>query len=225
MTKNFFIVLGVPFVLSQWMPFNIEIKGSPEIKVVQSSLRIMTHGDAGGYAYFFNEPLRMSDGLTQMSWKWKVDQFPNTMPKVPYTKKNEDFALRVGFLFSDGKARIPLPGKLRREFRKRKETLSYVLFYCAVPGKALKDGGRTCGKSPFHNSIVNCMRKATAESLEEITVNPFKDIQAKFKLNSRQMKRLKIVGVWLFADSDNSKSMSQADIADIQFILKKPPSS
>jgi len=45
---------------------------------------------------------------------------------------------------------------------------------------------------------------------------PFQDLKKQASLSDEQMKKLKLFGVWIFADSDNSDSSSNAYLAEIK---------
>lgn len=211
----FFTVVGIPLVLSDWMPLSTQIKGSPKVKVEGSTLSITTEGEAGGFAYFLEKPISISGNNFDVNWKWQVSQFPDVIPTIPFKKSEEDFALRVGMLLSDGTSRIPLPGNFGKEFEKRKQALSYVLFYCASQNRAK----RQCGRSPYHRNIVNCLNPA-GKKQNSVMVTPFKDIK-QFLGKRPETKKLEVVGVWLFADSDNSRSRSNAMVSDIKLYIRK----
>jgi len=135
-------ILGIPFVLSLWTPFAIDFKGEPKVEVMGTALHISTDEAAGGFAYFLDKPIELSkEKNIKLSWSWTVPKFPNVTPTFPLEKDVEDFALRVGLLLSDGKSRIYLPRKFKKEVKKRIFALPYVLFYCATK---LQPKGQKC---------------------------------------------------------------------------------
>lgn len=203
-------VVFAPFILSQWMPFALEFEGKPNVQVVRDELRIETKEAAGGFAYLLPQAISLTETNVKFSWKWKVKQFPNVRPKPPFKKENEDFALRVGLLVSDGSSQIPLPRKLKKEIKKRNQALSYVLFYCAS-----QDQETACGRSPFHQNVLNCLRPAQGE-MESMESRPLADLKEAYALSQNQLKRLKVFGIWLFADSDNSESKTFASVSQLQ---------
>ena len=128
---------------------------------------------------------------------------------MPLAKKDEDFALRVGLLVTDGRSRIPMPRKFRSELKKKNLNLSYVLFYCATNSPENK-----CEKSPFHGKITNCLRK-TSNKESKMKAWPWSDLSKAMKIKEAEMKDLKVFGLWLFADSDGSNSKSKATVSQL----------
>ena len=54
-----FYSIAVPFILSQWIPFSLEFKGSPKVEVNKDALTIETDESAGGFAYLFEKPFAL----------------------------------------------------------------------------------------------------------------------------------------------------------------------
>lgn len=194
------------------------MKGSPQIQIEGETLTIKTHQEAGGVAYLLDQPVPLGQKDLKLDWKWRVSQFPQTFKatweKMPTQKDDEDFALRVGVLLSDGVAQMPLPRKFSRELRKRRQKLSYVVFYCATP-KMPK--GVKCVKSPFNRQVVNCARSAGSQ-YQKVEVSPLQEAMEMFQLSSERRKNLTVLGFWLFADSDNSNSKSSAQITSMRMM-------
>src|SRR5690606_34523569 len=92
-----------------------------------------------------------------LSWAWRVLKFPTNALRFPLEKNNDDFALRVGILVSDGSAVIPVPKKFRAVIADKGLPLSRVVFYCATPAGVAE---RACEPSPYHARIFNCPRPA-----------------------------------------------------------------
>ena len=216
MKRFLYGAMGIPFVLSQWTPFNIELKGSPQFTPEGRSLRIITESEAGGVAYFLKEPVQVGESDCILRWKWKVDDFPAAKPSFPLSKADADFPLRVGLLLSDGEWRIPLPRKFRKAVDRKGFALSRVLFYSAVRAENTAGQGGQCGPSPYHDKFLICTLPAsgTEQSME---VKIGRDLKRGFALDADKIRELRIFGIWLFADSDNSKSRSSAVVSDIQF--------
>lgn len=244
-------VFGVPFSLGEWVPFSVEIKGSPEVAVDGTRFTISTEEDAGGTAYFLPQPISLKLKELELQWEWKVENFPKANPTIPLLKPDADFALRVGLILSDGNWRVPLPYRFRKEMMRRGHALSYVLFYTAIPrvdtnvssgfafGKAdthRKDAAKPflisppkdfmppnqvpeCVKSPFHEAFRNCYISLNVKQKQKVLVLPIQNVQKAFLLNRMELEKLKIVGLWLFADSDNSESRSKAWVENIQFSM------
>ena len=51
------------------------------------------------------------------------------------------------------------------------------------------------------------------------TVKPFRGAKRAWDFSKEEAEKLEIVGIWLFADSDNSSSTSKAVIKDIKFLV------
>lgn len=73
-----------------------------------------------------------------------------------------------------------------------------------------------CAISPFHDSFANCFVPVELNQMQTNLVLPIPDIQETFQLNRMDLENTKIIGLWLFADSDNSDSQSNAWIENIQ---------
>lgn len=245
----FMAVFGVPFSLVDWVPFNIDVNGSPTVAVEGTRFTISTDEVAGGTAYFLPEPIPLKLKELELSWEWLVEKFPNSAPAIPLEKKHADFGLRLGLILSNGNWKVPLPYRFRKEMQRRGHALTYVLFYTAVPekidpelgsyafgnvdsqkqnlAKPFKVAGEhvfkppkdraKCTRSPFHDAFMNCFVPLEVKAKQSVTVLPIPDIQSAWMLNRMELESLQIIGIWIFADSDNSESKSKAWIENIRF--------
>ncbi|MCB0404637.1 MAG: DUF3047 domain-containing protein [Bdellovibrionales bacterium] len=199
--------LVIPMLLSQWSAHPIFFKGTPKLSESNRQLTIETENAAGGYVYIFPKPVAI-EANTRLGWKWAISKFPQKEIRLPLKKSTDDFAVRIGVLLSDGTSRISLPGNLQKALPKSLP-LSYVLFYCATPQE---DPKMVCEVSPYHKNFVNCMKKAS-QNKESIAELPLRDLASAKNLGKKP--NLKAVGLWLFADSDNLKTRSEAQVSDL----------
>ncbi len=204
----------LPMAIEQWTPVHLPSRELPEVESKDGEWHIVTHGGAGGYAYLLPEPGLEKDPRMKISWRWSVLKFPKTNPSVPFDKKNDDYALRVGVLIADTDENIKVPASIEKLLKAKGVKLSYVVFYNTVGSKT---GASACGISPYNDYIVNCLKHATdREKLE--SASPIEDAMKHFGLPEAESEKLKIIGVWIFADSDNSNSESEAKLNRIQFL-------
>jgi len=128
-------------------------------------------------------------------------------------KKNDDYAMRVGVLFSDGVRSMTMPEGLKVQITQKGHALSHVVFYCAAP---LGDSGGECIHNPYSDSVVNCLKSAGATKKKE-NVFPVSDLRKNIAASDLDASKLKIIGLWLFADSDNVESDSDAWVSELKF--------
>lgn len=199
--------LVIPMLLSQWNAHPIFFKGNPTLKENNKQLVIETQNASGGYVHLFSEPIPIGAN-TRLDWKWAIAKFPQEVMQLPLKKSTDDFAVRIGLLLSDGTSRISLPGGLQKSLP-RDEPLSYVLFYCATPQV---DPKMVCELSPYHKSFVNCMKRASPKT-ERNSGFPLRDLISAKNLGPKPS--LKVLGLWLFADSDNLETRSEASVSEL----------
>ncbi|MEZ4752180.1 MAG: DUF3047 domain-containing protein [Bdellovibrionota bacterium] len=201
--------LLIPMLLNQWLPNAVHFKGTPKLSLEGKAFRIETVEAAGGYIYLLPEPVTLTKEKGQFRWKWSVQRFPQKVLRLPLTKKTDDFAVRIGLLLSDGTSKISLPSTLQAKLNPA-HPLSYVLFYCASPQKETTP---VCEQSPYQGNFVNCMKRAsgTRESNERF---PWRDLASVEKVEASTS--LQVIGVWLFADSDNNGTRSEAHVSGME---------
>lgn len=209
---------GVPVQLDveKWIKVKVPFRDFPMISErADGGWVVKTEDDAGGLAALFGPRLSSDRGALPFSWTWQVKEFPSTKPVLPPDKKNDDYAIRVGFLLSDGKNSLPVPGDVGKLLERKKLKISNVLFYVAVPGGPSSREG--CGVSAYDDRIFLCYVKANGAP-ERVTVDVASDIARVAKLpNTRKLETpLKVVGSWIFADSDNSETRSWAKIENFE---------
>lgn len=217
------ISISLPMSLSQptsqWLQAPLPKKGFPEITSDEKSWTLTTQGTAGGYVYLFPEALPLSSKGGVLSWKWEVSQFPQAVPTPPFKKETDDYPVRIGLLLGDGEHSIRGLGQgftqaVQKKLSDRHETISAVLFWGAsrsVPSH------RKCGPNPYSDQIILCLKFAGPE-LTEVHVDPYQDASMHLNLDARTLNKLKIVGLWIVADSDDSHSSSKARISDLKLI-------
>ncbi|MGE4233105.1 MAG: DUF3047 domain-containing protein [Bacteriovoracia bacterium] len=197
-------VIAIPMTISQWTPIPIASKELPKLQIIgESSWELTTKQSAGGYAFLLKEP---TGGNVGLRWEWKVSKFP-----AP-TGKRDDYAVRVGVLLSDNESKLPVPEKFEKLLSEKKQSLSYIVFYDASePDKGLNG----CSISPQSARIANCFISVSAEK-SKVLVSPIEDATLRFNLSASDRTKLKVVGVWVFGDSDDSESESKAFIEKIE---------
>ena len=203
------LFMVIPFNIGEWTPIQINSHPMPVVSDENSTWKITTKNGAGGYVYILNsnhekEPLR------QASWDWKVTVFPKVEIKIPFSKQNDDFALRVGFLIEGDSSSISIPSSIEKLFERHRR-ISNIVFYQSVPASESNHG--SCGISPYQKEILYCLRSAKSE-FETITVKPIDDL-IKF-LNIAGKSSPKVVGIWIFSDSDNSHSESEVYLRNLK---------
>ena len=206
-----FSFFSIPLVLNQWTPVPVGSFALPSIQSSKNGWQIQTAGTAGGFLYPFGADRVRALSDLNLSWSWKVDLFP-TLAKTDVNEKDaDDFALRVGLVIGgDGEASLP------KDFDKAvhglKDKVSYVLFYSATDRK---EYAGKCFKSPFSNRVVNCLKMA-GRDLNSVRVTPLSDLLSVLPVSPSLQGRLIATGIWVFADSDNSKSASQATLSQLK---------
>jgi hypothetical protein len=200
----------IPLQLSQWLP--VEIHGLPEIREAADQWLIKSDKTAGGYVYLLPKANRPTETSMTALWKWKVSQFPNTRPSLPFDKKSDDYALRVGFLFHGPEKPLPLPTPFQKLLAEKNETVTAVLLYNAVTAPL---GKGLCGPSPYHERIVYCIQGATSD-YSEVSRQPFADLKIVAKESRPAGEHTELIGLWVFADSDDSSSWSEGSLRDLQ---------
>lgn len=198
----------IPLNLDLWIPFsfpNIPVSNF-DYQQVNKSLKISSHKSASGYVYIFPDPVAINE--VQISWQWSVEKFPDIKNILPISNLSDDFALRLGLLLDDGKRSIKLPSQLEGELKKKNLNVSYVNFYLAVPNENVP-----CFLSPNDSFINYCLKLVNSNLKSE---NITSEMLAKDLNNIKSFATLKLIGLWIFADSDNSKSTSLGTIRNIQ---------
>lgn len=210
LSKMAFLFMVVPLDIGQWTPVQVNSHPMPVVTNENSTWKIVSKDGAGGYAYIFKESLSREQ-VTQASWDWKVTKFPNVEIKLPFLKQNDDFAVRVGFLISGGSTSISIPRSIEKLFGTARKQISNIIFYQAI--RSTKGNQETCGESPYQKGITYCLRFADAEFKTQ-TIKPINDVIK--TPNPNPANNLKVVGLWIFSDSDNSHSESEAHLRNLK---------
>jgi hypothetical protein len=204
--KKLWLLALVPFQLDQWTATNFTSK-APVFAETKQEWTISTKDSAGGYVYLLPD-VETGD----ISWEWSVQKFPSARPVFPFDKKNDDYAVRVGVLFWSGGKSLSLPSSMEKILEAKKLVVSHALLYGAVSETS---SDLRCGSSPYQDRIVYCPKPARTE-ITKTTVSPIRDIADALHLDDVEKKRLRIVGFWVFADSDNSSSESVATLRNLE---------
>ena len=205
------MVITMPMNLLDWIQVNLPSKEIPIVTAVDGGFRLTTRHSAGGFAYLLQNPIEVTDEM-KLSWQWMISRFPSTIISKAVDKNNDDYALRVGVLFSDGKRTMTMPPSLKDQLSKNGRNLSYVVFYCATPES---EPVPTCIQNPFSSNVLNCLKRAGTTKKQE-SVFPGLDLKRSMALSGQETSQLKIIGLWLFADSDNAASESDAWVSQLE---------
>jgi len=211
--------IHIPLTFPQWTQVHFSDKSSPKFETLAKTTdhceqwSVKTANSTGGYVYRLEAPVPLTENETQVSWNWSVTKFP-TIVEPLFEKRSDDFALRVGILVSDGHSSIQ---EVRR-FTSRPIDVSYVIFFDAYPKKIPETSN--CGLNPYLHRAADCFLLASPKT-EHIELNPYGKIRSQFKLSEREMSELRIVGFWIDANSDNSKSSSDATFSDLQLTSRR----
>jgi len=193
------------------MPIHIGSFALPSIETKKEAWQIGTRETAGGYVYPLPRTQLRPLARDAFAWTWKVDRFPSVKTADPSAKEADDYAVRVGILIR-GNGEASMPGDLEKVASKLQDKVSYVLFYSACDRKELL---RRCFKNPFSDRVINCLIPAGGKPTP-VRVFPLDDLKSVISISSEVEARLSAIGIWIFADSDNSKSESQATLAQLR---------
>ena len=197
---------------NKWIETSIPFQGSPDFKYEKKSkeMFIETDDDVGGYALILKPDERSKGSKTSVSWKWKVTQFPTAIPSPPLKKENDDYALRIGVLIDNGQKELKLPSAVKKKLQKHQARVSHYIFYAALPASSLKE--KRCATSAYSEQGLICHLPVT-DKWSEARFFPLEDLEQWIKKPS---KGAKIIGFWVFADTDNSESKSKAWLKDLK---------
>ena len=187
------------------------------------SIWLESQGTLGSYVQKLKTPIKISkaedadDVVAHISWMVKV--FPNAKSSLPLDKANDDYAIRVGFVFARKGDALKMPEKTGENITEKFGTaVSRVVNYMAVPEETwngISSQGKTCGKSAYESRFMNCLKPATDKDTK-FKVLPFLDLKAEFGLSPTEMLEHQLVGVWLVYDSDNTKSKTSARLNQLE---------
>jgi hypothetical protein len=216
LSRSHFAVLFIPMTLAEWTKVPIQSRTFPDIKNANDSQIYQTKGSAGGLAYFFRPPLLQNGKIPTLSWTWVVKKHPASHPTFPLDKDNDDYALRVGAVLSNSKDEIKVPSSMVSLLKAAKDHVSYVIFYCAT--RASNDAEpikQKCGISPYNDHIMNCLMPVSQMSTP-VRTHPVEDAANLWHFPDEVRKSVKMIGIWTFADSDNTHSESEAEITKLK---------
>lgn len=199
-------------VLSLWTPVRIGSLELPAFQSDDSVWQVSTKATAGGFAYFLPEAERAALSAVTLSWSWRVDRFPTARGDSPEKKAADDYALRVGVLIlGDGEAK--LSAEFKDATRNLGAKISYVVFYSATDKK---DWAGKCFPNPYSERVINCLRMAK-QDFSEVLAHPLLDLESVIPISLETRAKLRSAGVWIFADSDNSKTETVASLRGLKF--------
>ncbi|MFK8138934.1 MAG: hypothetical protein AB8E15_11275 [Bdellovibrionales bacterium] len=197
-------VMLVPMDPSEWVKTKFPFKKFPDFNFSQS-IQISNDSAVGGYFYKLPKPIEIGS-LEFIQLKAQIDKFPKVKINMPFQKKQDDYAFRLGLMLSDGRnSSIPsfVQSKIGRQFPVTK--MIYFQF-ASLDGEI-----EMCGKSPHNSFSIYCVLN-TSEG-KEFLLNLNLENKALKVLKNR--KKLRLVGLWLFSDTDDSGSKSNAVVRKI----------
>lgn len=204
------VLLGafaIPMSPQKWIPTEMPSRSMPIVKADGASWTLTSKDSAGGLSYILESSITTD---FETSFSWSVATHPKVDFNKPNLKKNDDYALRIGFLFSGGKEDLKMPPKFKAALEKLKVKVSNVLFYCSAPESI----SSSCSKSPYGDQMANCL--IPVGPLEKRSnFHPKVDLQKTLNLDEASIRKLSLVGLWVFADSDNSESSSEGTLFHI----------
>lgn len=183
----------------------------PEVHSKNSGWEIRTKGTAGGFTHLLSQNARSPLSDVELVWDWSVGRFPNPVGASPSDKEADDYALRVGILIR-GDGEVKLPDSLKEAVLNLGGKVSYVVFYSATNKK---DWAGKCLPNPYSERVINCFRLAR-KTFSQVRAFPLTDLESVIPLKSEASTRLESIGLWVFADSDNSKSESRAHLQHLK---------
>lgn len=196
----------IPLGPSHWTKTNFPFKFAPDYSFKNSQITIESDDDLGGYAHKLSESIPINE-KSKIVVKWQVDKYPKVTPQLPFDKKNDDYPVRIGLIISGGpKAEIPKSVLKRLPFKKE---ISNIIYY--GPIKQHKLSNYFCGESPHNSYAVYCAVPGTKRD-KEFTAFPYRDL----KSVKKSKYKAEILGVWLFADTDDSESESKVTLKSIK---------
>ncbi|MEC9283659.1 MAG: hypothetical protein VX642_13190 [Bdellovibrionota bacterium] len=206
-----FAGLVLPLDLSQWHKTNFLFKAAPDYSSDKKSITIESDDDLGGYFYPLKTPIKI-DSETKLAFSFQVKRFPKVNIKLPFDKKNDDYPVRLGLVIGGGKeAEIPSAVKSRLNLS---SAISNVLYFGPAQTKETKV---FCGNSPHNDYAIYCVLPSdlTKKNFELEILEQLKKVK---KINYSAS----LLGVWIFADTDDSESKSSVKINKIEILPASP---
>jgi hypothetical protein len=198
----------IPLEPSAWVKTNFPFKFAPDYYFEKNQIRVVSDDDLGGYAHRLKKPIDLSENF-KLNIIWEVKRFPKVLPELPFNKKQDDYPLRVGLILGGGAAaNIPDAVKKKLPF---KQHISNIVYYGPVTEKVSKKE-IYCGDSPHNDYAVYCAVPSPLNKLE-VSFSPLEDLKATKKVTYKP----KLLGLWLFADTDDSESKSEIILHKIEF--------
>lgn len=204
------LLAGVVIPLDQesWVKTNFPFRFAPDYEFIKQGIQIESDDDLGGYAYKLSRPIELSQ-KTKVRIEWNVKKYPNVTPRKPFVKKQDDYPVRVGLILSGGvKAKIPSSVTKRLPF---KQDISNIVYYGPAKSKEKKE--LQCGNSPHNDYAVYCAILAP-EGENKVEDQPLIRLQEVKSLNYPT----KLLGIWIFADTDDSESESKVLLKKIEIV-------
>ncbi|MAF91455.1 MAG: hypothetical protein CL674_09300 [Bdellovibrionaceae bacterium] len=203
----FFAGLVLPMDLTKWHKTNFLFKAAPDYTSDKKSIFINSEDDLGGYFYRLDKEIPLSSD-SKVKFQYQVQQFPKVSIKLPFDKKNDDYPVRLGLVIGGGEeADIPSAVKSRLGLSTK---ISNVLYF--APAK-VSEKNIFCGDSPHNNYAIYCVLPSDL-SQKEFELDVLKYL--------KQVKNLdysaSLLGLWIFADTDDSESKSSVKINNIEIV-------
>ena len=142
--------------------------------------------------------------LKSISFKWKSQGILKTeSASQEQTKSGDDAILRVGLILSGKAPMVPFfaPAWIKKS-RDALKLPSNKMIYLTV-GSKNKPGSQW--ESPYSSSIISIALPSTEE-------------EKFYRASHKFPKSIDIVGLWIFADGDNTKSSFNSTLWDLKFL-------
>ncbi len=202
-----------------WKETPVKSLPLPAVSVQPGSIwSLSTQGNAGGYAWRLPKPVVWS-AVERVSWRWKAQRHPdprNTGLIGLFKPLADDAAVRVGFVFDSGASNLPLPEAWKTETDR--DNISHVIFHNLVS----QHHKPSCSSSPLtrHITYRNVPHaESTRFALHQETPE---SISTCLPAAEALSETSRLIGIWVFADSDDSRSQSKAALQLPQIKLSSP---
>lgn len=197
-------LLWIPLQLALWQPAQFQKIPPAQFQEIHQTFKIETDKTAGGRVFWLKVPIEKK---AELAFEWNVERFPTAHYSVPLSRKEDDFAIRIGVLYGhtdSEKSSLSVAPEFEEQLKKQHRSLESIVFYVAVPQGAGLSG---CFPSPYPQ-ISYCPVEAGQK-------------HSVFKTSVEIPAESKILGIWVFADSDNTKSASLAALYKLSISIEK----
>lgn len=203
---RFLALTILPLEPGHWHETSFWFKKAPDFQFTKQGLSIQTEAAVGGYFYL----LPQARDLGPETWLQVKIQILKQGPgpvAIPFLKQEDDYALRIGLVLAGGPpAKIP---KLVAKKLPVKTAISQVLYYNFRQQSSKEID---CGASPHNDYATYCL-VSVGEGEQEIVLKPWLDL--KRSPVKPTMLKPELLGIWLFADTDDTKVLASARLLSL----------